>query len=157
MDANRTTCPSCRMVLKEKSSLPTYFALAVLAVILVVMVVFVVPLMFPSSQPVTLPNPATIPPETSMSPGPSQPSCTIAITGSKVPPSSLHLQVMASTCSAGDVTELRVSVNGVQEGTLGTSPGSSGTFPGTTGTNSVIVVAKYAGGAENVVYQNSAL
>ena len=87
----------------------------------------------------------------------SPPVCTIAIVGSKVPPSSVQLRVMTNTCPAGDVAELRVSVNGVQKETLGTTAGASKTFAATSGTNSVIVVAKYANGAESVVFQNPAL
>jgi len=37
------------------------------------------------------------------------------------------------------------------------SPVANGTFAGTSGTNSVTVVAKFANGAEKVVYQNEAL
>jgi hypothetical protein len=55
------------------------------------------------------------------------------------------------------VTELTVSVNGVSKGTLGITPGTSGTFAGTSGSDNVVVVAKYANGAENVIYQNAAL
>jgi hypothetical protein len=40
---------------------------------------------------------------------------------------------MANTCIPGDVTELRVSVNGAQKGILDASPGASGTFAGTSG------------------------
>ena len=69
------------------------------------------------------------------------------------PPSSIHLQVMANTCRAGDITELRVSVNGAQKGMPGASPGASGTFAGTSGSNSVSVVAKFGNGAESVVYE----
>jgi len=92
-----------------------------------------------------------------LQPDPQAPSCTIAITGQKLPPSSIQLRVIASTCSAGDVTELTVSVNGVSKGTLGITPGTSGTFAGTSGSDNVVVVAKYANGAENVIYQNAAL
>ena len=59
---------------------------------------------------------------------------------------------MANTCIPGDITELRVSVNGQQKGMLDVSPGASGTFAGTPGTNSVTVVVKFANGAEEVVY-----
>ena len=62
---------------------------------------------------------------------------------------------MATTCIPGDVTELRVSVNGAQKGMLDTSPGSSGTFAGTSGSNPVTVVAKFGNGTEEVVYQGS--
>jgi hypothetical protein len=62
---------------------------------------------------------------------------------------------MANTCIPGDVTELRVSVNGRQKGMLEASPGASGTFSGISGTNSVTVVAKFANGAESVVYMGS--
>jgi len=64
---------------------------------------------------------------------------------------------MANTCIVGDITELTVSVNGAQKGTLVTSPGASGTFAGTSGTNFVTVVAKFANGAESVVYQSMIL
>jgi hypothetical protein len=37
---------------------------------------------------------------------------------------------------------------------LDASPGSSGTFAGNAGSNSVVVVAKFANGAEEVVYQS---
>jgi hypothetical protein len=77
----------------------------------------------------------------------------VAINGQKVQPSSIHLQVMSNTCIPGDITELRVSVNGAQKGMPDASPGASGTFTGTSGTNSVTVVAKFGNGAENVVYQ----
>jgi hypothetical protein len=63
---------------------------------------------------------------------------------------------MATTCIPGDVTELRVSVNGVQKGMPGTSPGASGTFVGTAGGNTVTVVAKFENGAKEVVYQSLA-
>jgi hypothetical protein len=60
---------------------------------------------------------------------------------------------MANTCIPGDITELRVSVNGAQKGTLEASPGVSGTYAGTSATNSVAVVAKFTNGAEDVGYQ----
>ena len=62
---------------------------------------------------------------------------------------------MANTCIPGDVTELRVSVNGAQKGLLDASPGSSGTFAGTSGSNSVMGVAKFANGVKSAVYQNA--
>ena len=83
--------------------------------------------------------------------------CGMAYPERKVPPSSIQLRVMASTCSAGDVTALTVSVNGAQKGTLGIAPGTGGTFQASSDISNVIVVAKYANGAESVVYQNAAL
>jgi hypothetical protein len=64
---------------------------------------------------------------------------------------------MNNQCSAGEISELEVSVNGEQKGTLATTAGSGTTFAGTSGTNSVVVVAKYASGAESIVYQNPEL
>jgi hypothetical protein len=64
---------------------------------------------------------------------------------------------MVNTCIPGDVTELRVSVNGAQKGMPDASPGASGTFAGMSGSNMVMVVAKLTNGAESVVYQNAAL
>ena len=62
---------------------------------------------------------------------------------------------MTNTCIPGDVTELRVSINGAQKGMLDARPGASGTFAGTSGRNLVTVVAKFGNGAEEVVYQSS--
>jgi len=126
--------------------------------IILVIIVAAVFLMNPSSQPVKIPAPSSISAIDFVAPTtPQPPSCTIAINGQKVPPFSIQLSVMADTCIAGDVTALTVSVNGAQKGMLGTSPGASGTFTGTSGTNSVTVVAKFANGAEQVVFQNAAL
>jgi predicted nucleic acid-binding Zn ribbon protein len=155
IDAGRTVCPNCRTVLKKKNPLTPYLVIAGLAVIVVVIVAFV--LTSPVPDPgTTIDTGASIPPTGVVAAAPTQPTCTIAITGSKAA-SSIRLQVMTSTCSAGDVTDLRVSVNGVQAGTLGTGAGASGTFPAPSGSNTVIVVAKFASGAEKVMYQNAAL
>jgi len=126
----------------------------IIGIILLVILIAALFLSSPTPQPVTIPAPAIISSTDFVAPtAPQPPSCTVAINGQKVPPSSIHLQVMANTCIAGDVTELRVSVNGAQKGMLGTSPGASGTFAGTSGTNSVTVVARFANGAESVVYE----
>ena len=127
-------------------------------IILVVILIAALFLFSPTPQPVTIPAPAIISSTDFVAPtAPQPPSCTVAINGQKVPPSSIHLQVMANTCIAGDVTELRVSVNGAQKGMLGTSPGASGTFAGTSGSNTVTVVVKFTNGAEKVVFQSVAL
>jgi len=103
-------------------------------IILLVILVAALFLSSPSPQPITIPSPAIISSMDFVAPtAPQPPSCTIAINGQKVLPSSIHLQVMANTCITGDITELRVSVNGVQEGVLDASPGASGTFAGTSG------------------------
>jgi len=100
---------------------------------IILLVILVAPLFLssPSPQPVTIPSPAIISSTDFVAPTAPQPqSCTVAINRPKVPPSSIRLQVMANTCISGDVTELRVSVNGVQKGMLDASPGASGTFTG---------------------------
>ena len=137
--------------MSKRSRLPL---LIIGGIILFVILVAALFLNSPSPQPVTIPSPAIISSTDFVAPTTPQPqSCTIAINGQKVPPSSIHLQVMANTCIPGDVTGLRVSVNGAQKGMLDASPGASGTFAGTSGSNSVTVVAKFANGAESVVYQ----
>jgi len=156
IEASRTVCPNCRAVLKKKNPLTPYLVIVGLVVLVVVVVAVVL------TSPVSGPGMAiapviTVPPTSADESIPSQPTCTIAITGAKVPPSSIRLEFMTSTCSAGEVAALKVSVNGAQKGTLGTSPGASGTFAGISGTNSVVVTAHYANGAEAVVYQNAAL
>ena len=137
--------------MSKRSRLPL---LIIGGIILFVILVAALFLNSPSPQPVTIPSPAIISSTDFVAPTASQPpSCTVAINGQKVPPSSIHLQVMANTCIQGDVTGLTVSVNGAQKGMLYASPGASGIFTGTSGTNSVTVVAKFGNGAESVVYQ----
>jgi predicted nucleic acid-binding Zn ribbon protein len=152
IESSRTVCPNCRVVLKKKNPLTPYLAIAGLVVLVVVVVAFVM------TSPVSGPGTAVaqaiaVQPTSAGESIPSQPTCTIAITGAKAPPSSIRLEFMTSTCSAGEVTGLKVSVNGAQAGTLGTSPGASKIFAGTSGTNSVVVTAHYANGADAVVYQ----
>ena len=152
----RTICPACRMVLREKSPLAPYLIVA--GFVVVVILVIAVLLMNPFPQSGTLPDTKITPPPTT--PGassPSAPACNIVVSGTKVPPSTIRVQVMTSTCSPGDVTELRVSVNGVPQGALGTGVGTSKTYTATSATSNVIVVAKFANGAERVVFQNPAL
>jgi hypothetical protein len=137
--------------MSKRSSLPW---LIIGGIILLVILIAGLFLSSPSPQPVTIPATTGISATDFVAPAaPQPPSCTVAINGQMVPPSSIHLQVMANTCIPGDVTELRVSVNGAQKGMLGSSPGASGTFVGMSGSNSVTVVAKLANGAEEVVYQ----
>ena len=156
IDSGLTVCPNCRIAIRKKTSVIPYLILG--AIIIVVIFVAAVLLLLPSQKQVTIPEPTiTVPPIAAQEPALQAPSCTVAITGQKIPPATIQLQVMTSTCFAGDITELRVSVNGEQKGTLGSGPGSSETFTGTTASDNVIVVATFANGAEGVVYQNTAL
>jgi hypothetical protein len=139
--------------MSKRSRLPLLIIIGIILLVIIVVALF---LYSPSPQPVTIPVTTGISATDFVAPtAPQPPSCTVAINGQKVPPSSIHLQVMANTCIPGDITELRVSVNGAQKGMLEASPGASGTFAGTSGTNSVTVVAKFANGAESVVYMGS--
>jgi len=139
--------------MSKRSRLPW---LIIVGIVLLVILIAALFLSSPSPQPIPLPSPAIISSTDFVAPTAQQPpSCTIAINGQKVPPSSIQLQVMANTCIPGDVTELRVSVNGAQKGMLDARPGASGTFAGMSGSNSVMVVAKFSNGAESVVYQGS--
>jgi hypothetical protein len=139
--------------MSKRSRLPW---LIIVGIILLVILIATLFLSSPSPQPITIPATAGISATDFVAPtAPQPPSCTVAINGQKVPPSSIHLQVMANTCIPGGVTELGVSLNGAQKGMLDASPGASGTFPGTSGTNSITVVAKFANGAESVVYQGT--
>jgi len=134
----------------KRSRLPWIIIGGIIILVIIIAALF---LLNPSSLPVKIPAPSSISATDFVAPtAPQPPSCTIAINGQKVPPSSIHLEVMANTCIAGDVTALTVSVNGAQKGTLDASPGAIGTFAGTSGTNSATVVAKFANGAEKVVY-----
>jgi len=157
VESSRSFCPNCRTSLQKQSPLAPFLIVGgVVAAIIVVVAVLLLASPAPST-PLPAPQLTMLPTPGAAAQNPSPPACTIAIAGSKVPPSSVQLRLMTSTCTAGDVTELRVSVNGAQKGTLGMSPGSSGTFPGTSPNNNVIVVARYANGAEGIVFQNPAL
>lgn len=156
IESSRSICPNCRTVLRKQSPL-TPFLIVGGVVAAIIIVVAVLLLASPAQSTPLSVTELTVLPTPGAAQNPSTPACTIAIAGSKVPPSSVQLRVMTSTCLTGDIDELRVSVNGARQGTLGLSPGSSGTFPGTSATNNVIVVAKYANGAEGIVFQNPAL
>ena len=137
--------------MSKRSCLPWVIIIGIILLVILVAGLF---LSSPSPQPVTIPATTGISATDFVAPtAPQPPSCTVAINGQKIPPSSIHLQVMANTCIPGDVTELKVSVNGAQKGMLDASPGASGTFAGTSGSDTVTVVAKFANGAESVVYQ----
>ena len=155
IDSNSTVCPKCRIAIKKKSTMIPY--LMVGGIIVVVIFAAALLLFLPAPKPAPLPAPQLTVPPTAADEEIASPSCTIAITGSKTPPATIHLQVMTTTCYAGDITELRVSINGEQKGTLSSGPGSSGTFTGTSGSNNVVVAATFSNGAESVVYQNPAL
>jgi hypothetical protein len=155
VDSSRTVCPNCRAVIKEKSSLTPYIIVA--GIIGVIILIVAILLLLTAPQPAAQPAPQLTVPPTPAAAEVVSPTCTIAITGRKTPPSTILLQVMTSTCYAGDITELRVMINGEQKGTLSTSPGSSETFTGASGSNNVIVTATFANGAGSVVFQNAAL
>jgi uncharacterized membrane protein len=107
--------------MSRRSRLPL---LIIGGIILLVILIAALFLFSPSPQPIAIPAASSISATDFVAPtAPQPPSCTIAINGQKVPPSSIHLQVMANTCIPGDITGLRVSVNGAQKGMLGTSPG----------------------------------
>ncbi len=156
IDSGVTVCPNCRIAIIRKSRAIPYFIIG--CIILVAVVVAVVFLLLPAPQPVPEPSPNPAPqraviPAAAEVPVPTL-SCTIAITGSKIPPDTIQLQVMSSSCFAGDVTGLCVLINGEVVGTL--APDGSGTLTGTP-VNNVIVVAAFSNGAESVVYQNAGL
>jgi hypothetical protein len=141
--------------MSKRSRLPW---LIIGGIILLAIIVAALFLDSPSPQPVNIPSTNGISATDFVAPtAPQPPSCTVSINGQKVPPSSIRLQVITNTCIPGDITGLRVSVNGEQKGMPDARPGASGTFAGTSGGNSVTVVAKFANGAESVVYQNAAL
>ena len=158
VEPGQNSCPNCRAVLKKKSALTPYLIIIVLIVVVVIVVAVVLMSPVAGPGPVTPVAPVLTAQQMSADESPpSQPTCTIGITGSKVPPSSIRLELMTTTCSAGEITGLKVLINGAQAGTLGTNPGAGGIFAGSSSTNSVVVTAKYANGAEAVVYQNANL
>jgi predicted nucleic acid-binding Zn ribbon protein len=90
INSSRAVCPNCRTVLKKKNPLAPYLAIAGLAVIVIVIVAFV--LTSPVSGPgTTIDTGAAISPTSAAVAVPTQPTCTIAISESKVSSSSLRL------------------------------------------------------------------
>ena len=114
--------------MSKRSRLPWLIIGGIIIVVILIAGLF---LSSPSPQPITIPAPAIISPTDFVAPtAPQPPSCTVAINGQKIPPSSIHLQVMATTCIPGDVTGLRVSVNGAQKEMPDARPGTGGTYAG---------------------------
>jgi len=137
--------------MSKRSRLPWLIIGGIIIVVILIAALF---LSRPSPQPVNIPATTGITATDFVAPtAPRTPILYHPINGQKVPPSSIHLQVMATTCIPGDSTGLMVTVNGVQKGMPGTSPGASGTFAGTSSSNSIMVVAKFGNGAEGVVCQ----
>jgi len=157
VDPNRRACPNCRKDLPKKSPLTPYIVIGILVVVAVVIVAVLLtnPAQGPSAGS-SLPAAVTLMPAGGGVAIPTQPACTIAVSGSRASAASIRLQVMAGTCSSGDITSLQVSINGAGKGTLGTSPGASAAFDAPA-SSSIVVTAKFANGAESVVYQNPAL
>jgi predicted nucleic acid-binding Zn ribbon protein len=158
VDPNRSACPNCRKVLATKSLLTPYIVIGILIVVIVVIVaVLLMNLAQGPAETSSLPTTVTPVPAAGGVAIPTQPPCTIAVSGSRASAASIRLQVMSGTCSSGDISSFQVSINGAAgKGTLGTSPGASATFAAPA-SSSIVVTAKFANGAESVVYQNPAL
>jgi len=158
VDPNRSACPNCRKVLAAKSPLTPYIVIGILVLVIavIVAVLLINPVQGPATGASPLPAAVTTVPAAGGIAVPTQPSCTIAVSGSRASAASIRLQVMTGTCSPGDISSLQVSINGAGKGTLGTSPGASATFTAPS-SSSVVVTAKFANGAESIVYQNPAL
>jgi predicted nucleic acid-binding Zn ribbon protein len=156
VDPNRSACPNCRKVLAAKSPMTPYIIVGILIVVIVVIVAVLLinPVQGPGTSIVPL---VTVQPTSADALSiPPQPTCFVDITPSRASSSAIQLQVISTTCGSGDITALQVSINGVNKGTLGTSPGASATFAAPS-SSSIVVTAKFANGAESVVYQNPAL
>ena len=153
IDSNRSACPTCRKVVKKSTPTTAYLSIAAIAV--VINVVGGILLVNPGGN--NAGGPVTPVPTSTGTPEPTQPTCFVAITGHKVPPTSIELQVKTSSCRAGDITELRVSIDGAPAGTLSPNPGTLATIADKSGSKNVIVVAKFVSGAESVVYRGTDL
>jgi len=158
VDPNRSACPNCRKVLAAKSPMTPYIVVGILIVVIVVIVAVLLinPVQGPGPGTSIVPSVTVQPTSADASSIPPQPTCFVDITPSRASSSVIQLQVISTTCGSGDITALQVSINGVNKGTLGTSPGASATFAASS-SSSIVVTAKFANGAESVVYQNPAL
>jgi hypothetical protein len=145
---NRSICPTCKAVLKEKRGMGTYLLIGgfVLAAVLLAVFIF--------QTPGTPSVAANATPVSAVTAAPTMPSCNIAITGQKLPTSMIQLRLMAMTCGPDDVKELRVMVNGMHAGTLPYRLGSSGTYPGRKVSDTVAVVAVFSSGYEKIVFDS---
>ncbi len=138
-------CPVCKAPLDEGRGIRTYLVIAgfVVAVVLLAVFVFHIP-GNPPSVPVSLPGPG-------LTPSPTPPACTIAITGQKTAASSILLRVSASSCSLQDVKELNIFINDQPAGTLPHQLGVGGSFPGHKGTDHVVVTATFSSGYQRTI------
>jgi hypothetical protein len=90
-----------------------------------------------------------------VTPAPTIPQCMVAINGQKLTSNTIQLNVMAMTCLPGDISNLRVSVNGRDSWTLDPRLGARGNFPGHAGTDTVVVVAVFSSGYEKTVFEST--
>jgi len=157
VDPNRSACPNCRKILAAKNPLTLYIVIGILIVVVVVIVAVLLMNPVQGPGPVTpIVSAITVQPTSVGASIQPQPTCFIDITPSRASSSIIQLHVISTSCSSGEITGLQVSINGANKGTLGTSPGASATFDAPA-SSSIVVTAKFANGAESVVYQNPAL
>jgi RNA polymerase subunit RPABC4/transcription elongation factor Spt4 len=147
--AGRPVCPVCRASLAQTGRSRTIFVVAgfVAAVLMLALFVFYLPSLPPGNTP---PAPAQ-----NVTPAPTMPQCIIAITGQKVSGNTIQLHLMEMTCVQGDISKLRVMVNGRDAWILDPRLGASGNYPGHAGPDSVVVVAVFSSGYEKTVLEST--
>jgi len=148
--AGRPVCPVCRASLPRGGRSRTRLVVAglVVAVLLLALIVILLPSLSPGNN-----LPAAM--AQNVTPAPTLPQCMVAINGQKLTGNTIQLNVMAMTCLPGDISNLRVSVNGRDSWTLDPRLGARGNFPGHAGTDTVIVFAVFSSGYEKTVFEST--
>jgi Double zinc ribbon len=148
--AGRPVCPVCKTSLPGAGRSRTILVVAgfIVAVLLLAFLVILLPSLTPGNN-----LPAAM--AQNVTPAPTLPQCIVAINGQKLPGNTIQLNVAAMTCLPGDISKLRVSVNGRDAWALDPRLASRGNFPGHDGTDTVIVVAVFSSGYEKTVFEST--
>ena len=146
----RSVCPVCKASLPRTGRSRMFYIVA--GSVAVVLVLALLILFLPSFSPGKI-LPAAM--AQNVTPAPTLPQCLVAINGQKLSSNTIQLNVMAMTCLPGDISKLRVSVNGQDAWTLDPRLAARGNFPGHAGTDTVIVVAVFSSGYEKTVFEST--
>jgi RNA polymerase subunit RPABC4/transcription elongation factor Spt4 len=147
--AGRKSCPVCSTSLVQTSRLRRIMVFVGFVAAVLVLSLFII------SHLSALPGTMLPAPARDVTPAPTMPECNVAITGQKLSGDTIQLNVMAMTCVPGDISRLRVIVDGRDAWTLDPRLAARGNFPGHAGPDTVVVVAVFSSGYEKTVLDST--